>query len=127
MATEFTVTLEDRPGSLAGLTGALAKYAVNITAIHATPCPDRGIVQFITDHPDATLEALQEAGLDYTTHEVLLMTLIDQPGSLSRLAHALGEAEININALYITIGGQVVLDVSDVRRAQQVVLALGIS
>lgn len=126
MATEFSVWLEDHPGTLADLAEAMAKNAVNILAIHATPCPKQGIVQFITNHPDAAMEALSDIGLDYTTRDVLLLTLTNEPGALARLARSLATAAININALYITMNGQIVLDVSDIRKAQEVTMALGI-
>jgi hypothetical protein len=126
MATEFTILTEDRPGSLADLAEVLAKSAINIVAIHATPCPTSGIVQFITSNSDATVAAFGEARIDYTVREVLLLTPMDQPGLLARLARALGNADININSLYVTMGGQIVLDVSDLRKAQQVAMGMGI-
>ena len=126
MATEFTILTEDRPGSLADLAEVLAKSAINIVAIHLTPCPTSGIVQFITSNPDAAVAAFGEARIDYTVREVLLLTLVDQPGSLARLARALGDADININSLYITMSRQIVLDVSDLRKAQQVAMEMGI-
>ena len=126
MATEFTVLLEDRPGVLAGVTETLAKNAVNIVAIHATPCPTTGIAQFITNNPDATIEALRDAALDYSVQEVLVVALAHEPGSLARLARAFGDEGVNINAIYMTIEGQTVLDVDDLRKAQQIVLNLGL-
>jgi len=126
MATEFTILTEDRPGSLADLAEVLAKSAINIVAIHLTPCPTSGIVQFITNNPDATVAAFGEARIDYTVREVLLLSLVDQPGSLARLSRALGNADININSLYITMAGQIVLDISDLSKAQQVALEMGI-
>jgi hypothetical protein len=126
MATEFSVWLEDHPGTLADLAEAMAKNAVNIVAIHATPCPGKGITQFVTNHPDAAMEALSDIGLDYTTREVLLLTLSNEPGKLAQLARALATAAININSLYITMNGQIVLDVSDIRKAQETMMALGI-
>ena len=99
MATEFSVTLEDRPGALADLTETLAKSAVNILAIHASPCGGEGVAQFITSNPDATIEALRDMAFGYTTQEVLMVTLAHEPGALARLARALADAEININAV----------------------------
>ncbi len=125
MATEFTVVLQDKPGSLAELTEALAQNAVNIMAIHATPCPREGYVQFITSNPDATMQALRDVDLDYTVQNVLLVALPNEPGSLARVSRALGNSGININALYITMERQVVLDVSDLRKAQEIVMGLG--
>lgn len=125
MATEFTVVLEDRPGALADLTEVLAKSALNIVALHATPCPQEGFVQFITSNPDATINALRDAQQDYQVQEVLLVSLPDEPGTLARMSRALGNGGININSVYITIKGQVVLDVDDLRKAQDIVMGLG--
>lgn len=126
MAKEFTIKIEDTPGALAELTEALAKHAINIVAIHATPCPAKGIVQFVTDNTDATVDALTSIELEYEARDVLLVSLPNQPGALAQLAHAFGEAAININALYITMAGQIVLDVSDLHKAQQIAMNLGI-
>jgi hypothetical protein len=126
MATEFSITLEDRPGALADLTEALAKNAVNILAIHATPCGGEGIAQFITSNPDATIGALRDMAFEYTTQEVLMVTLAHEPGALARLARALADAAININAVYMTNDRQVVLDVDKLRKAQEVAMSLGI-
>jgi hypothetical protein len=123
MATEFTVLLPDKPGSLADLTEALAKYAVSIVAIHTTSCPEYGITQFVTNNTDATVLALKEAGMDYTAQEVLLLTLTHDPGALARLARTMGQAGININSLYMAMTGQVIMDVNDLRKAQQIALA----
>jgi hypothetical protein len=126
MATEFSVTLEHRPGALADLTEALAKSAVNIIAIHASPCGGEGVVQFITSDPDATIEALRDMAFGYTTQEVLMFTLAHEPGALARLSRALANAAININAVYMTNDRQIVLDVDKLRQAQEVAMGLGI-
>lgn len=126
MATEFAVTVENRLGALAELTEALAKTGVNIMAIHGAPCDEAGIVQFVTNNPDATMLALRDAAIEFATHEVLLVSLRDEPGSLARLARNLADANININAIYITMGQQVVLDVDNLRKAQQVAMSLGV-
>lgn len=124
MATEFTLSIEDQPGALAHVAEVLARNGINITAIHATPCSEKGLVQLVTNNNDATVNALQDAGIDYTVHEVLLVTLADQPGALAQLAQALSAAGININAVYIAMNGQIVLDTDDLARAQRTVLEL---
>lgn len=125
MATEFQVYLEDRPGTLAELTEALAGSAIRIVAMHATPCPKRGVVQFVTDNTDETAQALNDAGIDYNSREVLIITLPGEAGALARLARALGNARINIDSLYIAMNGQIVLDASDLKAAQRIALDLG--
>jgi len=126
MATEFTIVIQDRPGALADLAEVLAQNAVNILAIHASPCTGQGVVQFVTDSPDATIEALKDGGFDYTTNKVLVVGQVHQRGVLARLARALANAGININAMYSTVTGQLVLDVSDLSKAQQVAMSVGL-
>ena len=36
-----------------------------------------------------------------------------------------GDGEVNINSVYITLNGEVVLDVDDPRKAQEIVMSLG--
>ncbi len=126
MATEFTVFVEDRPGALAHLTEVLVKNAVNILAIHGSPCTDQGVIQFVPDSPDAAIEALQQAGFDYVTQNVLMVRLREEPGALAHLARAMGEAGVNINAIYVAMSGQLVLDVDNHSKAQQVAMSLGV-
>lgn len=126
MATEFTVQIQDRPGELARLTDALRKGGVNILALHATPCPEKGIVQFVTNNPDATVEVLKTVNIRYDVRQVLLLTLKNEPDELVRLATAIAEQGININALYVTNQGQVVLDTNNLSGAQKVAMSLGV-
>lgn len=127
MATEFTVQIQDRPGELAKLTEALRKGGVNILALHATSCPDQGMVQFVTNNPDATVEALKTVSIAYNVREVLLLPLKEEPEALVRLATAIAEEGININALYVTNQGQVVLDTDNLMSAQKVAMGLGVT
>lgn len=125
MATEFTVFVENRPGALAYLTEVLVTNAVNVLAIHGSPCTGQGVIQFVPDSPDAAIEALRHAGFDYVTQNVLLVNLVNEPGALARLARAMGEAGVNINAIYVAMTGQLVLDVDNHSKAQQVAMSLG--
>lgn len=127
MATEFTVQIQDRPGELAKLIEALRKGGVNILALHATSCPDQGMVQFVTNNPDATVEALKTVSIAYNVREVLLLPLKEEPEALVRLATAIAEEGININALYVTNQGQVVLDTDNLLSAQKVAMGLGVT
>lgn len=127
MAVEFNVSLADRPGVLAQLIETLSKGGVNILALHASPCVDEGIVQFVTTNPDATVNVLKNEGIEYSARQVLLLTLPAEPNILVRLTRALAEAEINIHAMYATMSAnQIVLDADDLSGAQRVALSLGV-
>jgi hypothetical protein len=128
MATEFTVNVENQPGTLASLGEALGKARVNINAIHGMPNADGSLVifQLLPDDPQHAAEALQKAGFTYTTREVLIVNVLDAPGTLGDVALVMAHAGINIDAVYITTKGQVVLGVDDLDGAIQVAAGMAV-
>lgn len=126
MAIEFTVRLENRPGTLAHIGGVLGDAGVNINAMEATICEGTGIVQFVPDDPDRAGRALDKAGIPYTTREVLLVNVLDEPGTLGDVALVMADAGINIDAVYVTLKGQVVLGVDDIKGAIQVAAGMAV-
>src|SRR5262245_29073288 len=120
MATEFTVILEDRPGTLARLGAVLGDAAVNIEAIHGISREERGFVQFVPDDPAQAARALDGARIPYRSREVLVVKLLDEPGTLGDVALVMAQAGINIDSVYVTTRGHVVLGVDDLKGAIQV-------
>lgn len=120
MATEFTVRLENKPGTLAHLGEALGAADVNITAIQGMPCGDVAQVQFLCDKSEIASEALEGAGIAFTTRKVLIVDVVDEPGTLGDVARVMAHAGINIDAVYLTVLGKVVLGVDDLDGAIQV-------
>jgi len=120
MAVEFGVILDDRPGSLARLGGVLGAAGVNIEAIHGASRDGKGFVSFICSDPQKTMQALEQAAVAYTTREVLIVRVLDEPGTLGDVALVMSSGGINIDALYITTHGDVVLGVDDLIGAIQV-------
>jgi hypothetical protein len=120
MACEFSVILEDEPGTLARLGGVLGDTRVNIEAIAGSSRHGTSRVQFVCDAPDRAAEGLTAAGIPYTTREVLVVKVLDEPGMLGDLALVMSKAGINIDAVYVTTRGHVVLGVDDLPGAIQV-------
>lgn len=98
---EFVVRMDNHPGALATLTEVLGDAGINIEAMSAWGANGNGVVRLITDNETTTRHVLAEAGLVNTEHRVLTAHLADEPGSLGRVTRALGEAGVNIDALYI--------------------------
>lgn len=126
VVTEFTVTLDNRPGALADLTEALAEAGININSLQGLPCGGQGIFQLVTDEPTDTHRVFQNTGIEYLTRSVLVVRLDDTPGSLARVARQLGDAHIHIDSVYATMGGQVVLGVDPLEPALRITQQLGI-
>lgn len=101
---EFTIHLEDRPGTLGKLCRALSDKGVNIVAFQSNPGEKgKSTVRLVTDNPNTT-EAVLES--EHTTHmetEVAAAKLPNRSGTLASAAAKLGEGNININYAYAGI------------------------
>jgi hypothetical protein len=98
---EFTIRLEDRPGTLGKLCQTLAVEDVNILAYQQFPNEKgRGSVRLVVDNPDKTRAALERQRADYRETEVAKVMLTNRPGELARVASRLGEQGINIDYGY---------------------------
>ena len=100
VAKEFTVLMEDRPGTLGKVCRALADRNVNILALHSFPIGGKAVTRFVVDNPTAAKTALDNERLPSTEAEVVQVKLPHRPGEIARVALRLGEASININYVY---------------------------
>ena len=120
MVPEITVSLENKPGTMARLCTVLGDAKVNIEAIHGVSRGEENVVRFVSDNPGKAAEALGAAGIAYTQREVLIVKVLDEPGMLGDVALVMAEAGINIDSIYVTSVGYVVLGVDDLDGAIQV-------
>jgi len=120
MAVEFKVTVQDTPGTLARLGMILGEAQVNIEAIQGTSREQKGFVQFVPNDEDKAARALDTAGVAYSKREVLVVRVLDEPGMLGDLALVMAKAGINIDSVYVTTAGHIVLGVDDLAGAIQI-------
>src|SRR5579859_4362697 len=120
--TELSIVLPNRAGTLGEVANALARAKVNVLAIDASGGFEYNIVRIVPDKVAKARTVLRRRGLDVGETKVLCIPGKDKPGSLARIADALGAAKVNIDYLYATAGNPqsealIVAHVSDVRRA----------
>lgn len=127
MTTEFRVQLNNRPGALAELGEALGEADVNIEALSVITSGDIGVVHFVTTDAPLAQSVLKDGGFAYTVRDVLVVQLLNEPGALGDVARVMAEANINIDAAYVTISGHVVLGVDDMAGAMQVASGMAVS
>jgi hypothetical protein len=116
MPTDLTVVLEDRPGQLATVGGAMGAAGVNILGLCAFTGEGRGIIHVLVDDraADRAVAALTEAGMGVAEQRhVLVVDIEDKPGSLGELARELADAGVNIELIYTTFGGVKVVIATD--------------
>jgi hypothetical protein len=126
MTIEFEVALENQPGSLARLATVLGDADVNIDAIQGRSGKTESVVHFITDNPDHAAHVLDEAHMPFTRRDVVIVKVLDQPGMLRDVALVMSEAGINIESVYVTTRGHVVLAVDDLPGALQVAFGMAV-
>ena len=89
--------------------------------IRQVPLVDAGpMIAPVPNDPDQAARALEAAGISYTKREVLIVRVLDAPGTLGDVALVMSHAGINIDSVYVTTGGHVVLGVDDIVGAIQV-------
>jgi len=127
MALEFTVVLENKPGTLAHLGHVLGEARVNIDAIHQMSNDQGSIVQFVPSDPVGAEKALTDAGVAFTRREVLIVNVLDQPGTLGDVAMVMSDAGVNIDSLYLMNTGVVILGVDDLDGGKQVTAGMAVN
>ena len=116
MPKDLTVSLEDRPGSLAAMGEALGNAGVNIEGVCGITHEGRGVVHVLVEDAAAARTALEGAGVKVEGEsDVVIIDLSgqDRPGTLGAMARKIGDAGVNINLVYIAMGGRGVLGVDD--------------
>ena len=97
---ELNIQLENRPGTLAKLSAALANRKVNIVALQASTEERESHLHLVVDTVASAKTVLDAERLTYTENDVAQVALPNRPGELARVAGRLGEANININYAY---------------------------
>ena len=126
MAIEIKVKLPDEPGSLARLGTLLGDADVNIDGIYGTGGDGGSVVHFVTDNALEATRALDAAGSDYSIREVVVLKVLDEPGTLGDVALVMSEAGVNIDSVYTTTRGDVVFGVDDVAGAIQIAAGMAV-
>ncbi len=80
----FTVQLQDRPGALAEMAGALATRSVNISAIVGIAEDTDGALMLATSDPVRTREAFAALGLDFEEHDPEAGLTLDEGSRVGR-------------------------------------------
>ncbi len=120
-AKALVVRVEDRPGMLGEIAGALGAKGVNLRAVHGANEGGRGVVRMVVDKLAAAKRVLAAHGWSADELEVLEIVLSDRPGTLGEAAKLLGDAGVNIEYVFVGTGTgrkqTAFLGVSDMRAA----------
>ena len=102
MLEEITVTVDDRPGSLADVGELLGSNGVNIETLCASTHNGQGVIHFVVDDGEDAAEILASNGYKVEgSRPVLAVTIDDRPGELGRYCRHLARAGVSISSAYV--------------------------
>ena len=95
-AREVRVHHADEPGKLGQISTILGDAGINIEGFGVW----QGVARLFVSDVDRARELLEEGGFHCELADVLRLHVPDEPGNLAEVAHALGDAGINIDYAY---------------------------
>ena len=129
--TQLSIFLMNQPGALVDAVSAISGAGANIRAMSIAEANDFGILRIIVSDSDKICKLLGDKYLISKT-EVVAARMDDRSGALYPILAVLSEANINIEYMYAFTGSvadeaYVVFRVNDVKTAEEVLRANGIS
>ncbi len=121
MATDLTIVLVNRPGTLADAAESLGRAGINIEGTCGFPSGGEGIMHVLVEDAQSARRAIEQAGLEVRAERevALLDRLPERPGSLGEALRRIASAGVNVDLLYLTTDGRVVLSGEDVAGLQR--------
>ncbi len=99
---QFTLYLENKPGSLSNIMKKLAANKINVEGISVSESTDVALVQLVPSNPAKARALLEQEGVPLTVQDVSVITLQHVPGSLSRVVSQLAKGGVVVNYIYAT-------------------------
>jgi hypothetical protein len=124
-AFDLTIDVENTPGALAQVAGAVSDAGVNLAAAACVGAGERTELHILVPHPEAVRHALAIAHLAVTRErEVVVVDVEDSPGVLADLARKVAQAGVNLELVYIATRNRLVFGAADLEALRA---ALGVS
>ena len=122
MATDLTVILEDRPGTLADVGEALGKAGINIEGLCGFPSEGRGVLHLLVEDGPTARRAIEEAGLQVQSQrQVLILEVEDRPGEFGSICRRIANAGINVDLIYAATDTRLVVGADNLDKARAVI------
>jgi hypothetical protein len=121
---DLTVSLEDRPGTLADLGEALGKAGINIEGMCAVAGEGRSIIHLLVTDANAARAAPQGAAqtaeaVPPPLRPAIASDLHARPGASGPWPRAMADAGVNIQVVYLATKNRAVAVTSDNAKARQ--------
>jgi hypothetical protein len=123
MPTDLTVVLVNRPGSDADAMQSLGRAGVNIDGITGSGCGGEGILHILVADGAPARAALEGAGqLVREARDVIVQPVEDRPGAGAAIMRRVADAGVNVDFIYLTTQGELVIGASDMDKARRALM-----
>jgi hypothetical protein len=99
---DCSIQLTNHPGDLARVAQALGRRGVNIKALAAISVGGVAMARILPDDIVVARSALEAANIRFTESEVHIVLLENTAGAVANVTNRLGDAGINLDAIYVT-------------------------
>lgn len=124
MPTDLTVVLVNKPGSDAASMQALGSAGINIDGITGSGCGGEGILHILVADGAAARQALESAGQTVrAVTEVVVCPVEDRPGAGGAIMRRIADAGVNVDFIYLSVKGQLVIGANDIEKARAAAMA----
>ena len=123
MITELSVFLPNEPGMLAELIKKLYENDIIIRAISVVETADYGLILLLVNKPTECIAFLEKNDYEFNRSSVLAVKFDEKPMELFNIAKILGDNNVNIEYLYLTVVASaplIVIRVDDLEKGQRV-------
>jgi hypothetical protein len=121
MLTDLTVVLVNQPGTLLRASDALGRAGVSIEGACGYASGGQGTFHVLVEDAERARRALIDAGLEVQEERWVVTSPVENtPGSAATVLRRVADAKVNIDLLYVTVDGHLVLggdDVAAIKRA----------
>jgi hypothetical protein len=113
--TDLTVRLLNQPGTLMRASDALGRAGINIEGASGYVCDGQGIFHILVEDAEQARRALIDAGLEVQGERRVATTPVEnRPGSAAAVLRRIADASVNVDLVYLTVDGRLVLGGDDV-------------
>jgi hypothetical protein len=114
MAFDLVIEVENTPGALAEVAGAVSDAGVNLAAATCIGDGESAELHILVPHPEPVRHALANSHLAISRErEVVVVDVDDHPGVLADLAGSIARAGVNLDLLYIATRNRMVFGAGD--------------
>jgi hypothetical protein len=119
VTTDFSFSVENRPGTGAAALQVLGDAGINVIGACAVSGGSEVHIAVEDADSDAARQALQSAGVQMgEEREVLVTDVEDRPGAGAALLRRIAGAGVNMTFIYLATNNRLVLGVDDVATAR---------